>query len=100
LYVPPIPGSLKVEDCAPQVKSHPQEAEEAFSHHAAGNRLRSRVGVTHNHRVEGTHNHEAGIILVYEAEQDTLDFEVDHLTQCQRLEPGKMRLMTQTTVKW
>ena len=58
-----------------------------------------RVRVIRNNRVGATHDHEAGIILVPEAEQGTLDLGVDHPTQCQRLEPGKTGLTTQTTMK-
>ena len=95
LLVPPIPGAgllLEVVDHAPQIRRHAHKVEQATDRNP-------KVGVTRNHGVGATQDHEAGIILVLEAEQDTLDLGVDHLTQGQRLKPGKMHLMTQTTMK-
>ena len=85
LLVSPVPGAglhLKVDD-------HTLEVEQVTDRDP-------RVRVTRIHRVGATHDHEAGIILVPEVEQGTLDLGVD---QCQRLEPGKTGLTTQTTMK-
>ena len=95
LLVPPVPGAgllLKVEDHAPRIRRHALKVEQATDRDPG-------VIVTRNHGVGATHDHKAGIILIPKAEQDTLDLGVDHLTQCQRLKPGKMRLTIQTTMK-
>ena len=67
LLVPPVPGAgllLEVEDHAPQIRRHTLEVEQATDRNL-------RVGITRNHGVGATQDHEAGIILVPEAEQDT-----------------------------
>ena len=92
LLVSPVPGAglhLEVDDHALQIRGHALEVELATDRDP-------RVRVTHNHRVGATHDHEVGIILVPKVEQGTLDLGVD---QCQRLEPGKTGLTTQTTMK-
>ena len=93
--VSPVPEAvlcLEVDDHAPHICSHALEVEQATDRNP-------RLRVTHNHRVGATHDHKAGIIVVPEVEQGTLDLGVDHQTQCLRLEPGKTGLTTQTTMK-
>ena len=63
LLVPPIPGAgLRLE-----VDDHTLEVEQATDRDL-------RVGVTRNHQVGATHDHEAEIILVPKAEQGTVLF--------------------------
>ena len=93
--VSPVPEAglcLEVDDHTPQIRGHALEVEQATDRDP-------RLRVTRNHRVGATHDHKAGTIVVPEVEQGPLGLRVDHPTQCQRLEPGKTSLTTQTTMK-
>jgi len=91
--VPPVPGAglpRKAEDYAPQTKPL-----ETVRHYA----LEVEQATDRDPGVGVTHNLKAGIIPIPEAEQDTLDLEVDPHTQRLGVRPGKMYLTIQTTVR-
>jgi len=97
----PVSGAglpRKAKDYAPQTKPLETVCRYALEVQQATDRDPG-VEVTHDHGVGATHDLEAGIIAVPEAEQDTLDLEVDLHTQCLGERPGKMHLTIQTTVR-
>ena len=98
--VSPVPGAglpLGVDVHAPRIRP-PLEAEETVCRHAL--KVEQDIDTPdHDPGVGATHDHVAGIIHVPEEEQGILDLEVDHRTQCQRPETGRMCLTSQTTMK-